>query len=295
MTPLCVVKMEKFNGKSVDTYISERLAFLTALEVRVISAMVGRRSIDAQTQLKVVAAEANVSEAMVTKIAKKLGFDGFRSLRTALAEYNRIPVTEIRQELCGYPTTRDIVKKIVRTLAKALEETSSSLFRESLERATQCFCSARQRDFYGAGGSAQVARDAANKFLRIGMRASVFDDGCMMSISASLLQEEDVVVAFSYSGQNLPVLDAVRQARKNGAKVIAITNRLTSKLTKESDFALCVAADDSPLGGEHGAARTVQLSIVDALFMAVAQRNPAATETNLSRTMLAARTHEERW
>jgi DNA-binding MurR/RpiR family transcriptional regulator len=68
-------------------------------------------SIDAQTQLKVVAAEAKVSEAMVTKIAKKLGFDGFRSLRTALAEYNRLPVTEIRQELCGYPTIRDIVKK----------------------------------------------------------------------------------------------------------------------------------------------------------------------------------------
>ena len=84
MTPLCVVKMEKFNGKSVDTYISERLAFLTALEVRVISAMVDRRSIDAQTQLKVVAAEANVSEAMVTKIAKKLGFDGFRSLEQHL-------------------------------------------------------------------------------------------------------------------------------------------------------------------------------------------------------------------
>jgi RpiR family transcriptional regulator, repressor of rpiB and als operon len=101
--------------------------------------------------------------------------------------------------------------------------------------------------------------------------------------------------SFSYSGQNLPVLDAVRQARRNGAKVIAITNRLTSKLTKESDFALCVTADDSPLGGEHGAAPMVQLSIVDALFMAVAQRNPAATETNLSRTMFAPRTHEERW
>ena len=41
--------------------------------------MVDRRSIDAPTQLEVVAAEANVSEAMVTKIAKKLGFDGFRS------------------------------------------------------------------------------------------------------------------------------------------------------------------------------------------------------------------------
>lgn len=287
--------MEKRDGKSVGAYIHERLSDLTALEARVISAVVNQRSIDAQTLLKVVAAEANVSEAMVTKLAKKLGFDGFRSLRAALADYNRLPIAEIRQELCGYPTMPDIVEKIVRTLIKALEETSSSLSLESLERATQCFCSARQRDFYGAGGAAQVARDAACKFLRIGIRTSVFDDGCMMSMSASLLQEEDVVVAFSYSGQNQAVLDAVRQARRNGAKVIAITNRSTSMLTKESDFALCVTADDSLLGGEHGAARVAQLSIVDALFLAVAQRNPAATETNLSRTMFAARALDEPW
>ena len=30
---------------------------------------------------------------------------------------------------------------------------------------------------------------------------------------------------------------------------------MTSKLTKKSDFALCVPADDSPLGDDHGAAR----------------------------------------
>jgi hypothetical protein len=76
--------------------------------------------------------------------------------------------------------------------------------------------------------------------------------------------------------------------RTSTAKVIAITNRSTSMLTKESDFALCVPADDSPLCGEHGAARVSQLSIVYALFLAVAQRNPAATETDLSRTMFAA-------
>ena len=77
-----------------------------------------------------------------------------------------------------------------------------------------------------------MARDAACKFLRIGLRASVFDDGLMMLMSASLLQKGDVVVAFSYSGQTLIVLEAVRQAQKNGAHVIAITNSPSSRLTQ---------------------------------------------------------------
>jgi DNA-binding MurR/RpiR family transcriptional regulator len=140
-----------------------------------------------------------------------------------------------------------------------------------------------------------VARDAACKFLRIGIRASVFDDGCMMAMSASLLQKGDVAVAFSFSGETPAVLDAVRQAKKNGAKVLAITNRLGSMLEQEADLTLCAAADDSPLTGETAAARIAQLSIVDALFVAVAQRNPAAAEMNLSRTISAVRAQRAPW
>jgi DNA-binding MurR/RpiR family transcriptional regulator len=85
--------------------------------------------------------------------------------------------------------------------AKALDEAFAAPCLEKLEGAAQCIWSARQRDFYGVGGSAQVAREAAFKFLRIGLRTSAFDDGCMMSVSASLLRKGDVVVAFSFSGQ----------------------------------------------------------------------------------------------
>jgi len=282
-------------GESVRARIRERLTALTALEARVIAAMLKQHSIDETTLLKVVAAEANVSEAMVVKLAKKLSFDGFRSLRAALAEHNRLPLAEIRRELCGYPTAPAIAEKVCRASVKALEETLSSLSSEGLEQAAQCFYAARQRDVYGVGGSAQVARDAACKFLRIGIRTSIFDDGCMMLMSASLLQMGDVAVAFSFSGETPAVIDAVTQARKNGAKVIAVTNRPASMLSQEADLTLCATADDSPLTGETAAARMAQLSIVDALFVAVAQRNPAATEANLGRTMSVVRAQRAPW
>ena len=280
---------EPLDAKAVGLRIRTLLPTLTALEARVASGLISQGAIDENTLLKWVAEEAGVSRAMIVKIAKKLGFNGFRALRSALAEYNRLPIAEIREELDRSHTSRAIVEKAFRAAIDLLEESLPLISFDAIEQAALHLCSARQRDFYGVGGSAQIARDAAFKFLRIGIRASVFDDSHMMLMSAWLLQKNDVVVAFSHSGQALVVVEAVQQARKNGAKIIAVTNSPMSVLAEQSDVVLCANAVESPLTGENAAARIAQLIIVDALFVAVAQRNPAATEKNLSRTISAVR------
>ena len=276
-------------------HIQERMSSLTALEARIISAITGRNGIKENTLLKVVAASCGVSEGMVSKTAKKLGFDGFRSLRTALTEQDRLRLAKAHEELDGQPDAGALAERICRTSLQALQGTFAALSAERLHKAAQSVCAARHRDFYGVGGSAQVARDAAFKFLRIGVRASAYEDGCAMLMSAALLQKGDVVVAFSHSGQSVAVMEAVRQARKNGAQTIAVTNREDSPLAREADQALCTWAEDSPLSGEGAAARLAQLGLLDALFMAVARANPAGTELNLARTLSAAKTHRVIW
>jgi len=283
------------NAKSVGLCLRQRFSTLTALEARVISVILSECTIDDNTLLKVVADETHVSNAMVVKIAKKLGFDGFRSLRAALAEHNRVPLARARQELSDQHTARGLAEKARGASLKALEEVFSLVSFEHLEQAAQWLYAARQRDFYGLGSSAQVARDAACKFLRIGLRGSAFDDGLMMLMSASLLQKGDVAVAFSYSGQTLIILEAVRQARKNGALVIAITNSPGSRLTQAADVVLCATVEDSPLIGENGAARVAQLNLLDSLFIGVARINPRSTEANLRRTMSAVRNQRASW
>jgi DNA-binding MurR/RpiR family transcriptional regulator len=283
------------NAKSVGLCLRQRFSTLTALEARVISVILSECTIDDNTLLKVVADETHVSNAMVVKIAKKLGFNGFRSLRAALAEHNRVPLAKARQELSDQHTARGFAEKARGASLKALEEVFSLVSFEHLEQAAQWLYAARQRDFYGLGGSAQVARDAACKFLRIGLRGSAFDDGLMMLMSASMLQKGDAAVAFSYSGQTLIILEAVRQARKNGAHVIAITNSPGSRLTQAADVVLCATVEDSPLIGENGAARVAQLNLLDALFIGVARINPRATEASLRRTMSAVRNQRASW
>ena len=269
--------------------IASLLPRLTALEAGVVTKLLKSRNIDEKTLLKWVADDMRVSEAMLVKIAKKLGFSGFRAFRSALVEYNNLPTTQLHAELFANDSPGEIVKKVVLTSLKALERKLSAVEQAEIEKAARYLSSGVSRDFYGVGGSAHVAREAAFKFLRIGVRASVYDDSQMMLMSACLLEKTDVAVAFSRSGQTAAVIDAVRQARRNGAGIIAVTNCRTSTLAQESDVVLCPNVEESLIIGENAAARIAHLIIVDALFLAVAQKNAGIAERNIRRTASALR------
>lgn len=275
------------DARAVGAQIRMRLPSLTPLEGKVATDILARKDIDEATPLRSVAEGSGVSEAMVVKVAKKLGFAGFREFRQGLVNYYNSDSAALHSEIGPQDTAGQIVQKVFRTAMQALEETFAILDLEAFERAADFLHRARQRDFYGLGGSAQIARDVSHKFLRIGVRSSVFDDAHMMVMSAALLGHDDVAIAFSHSGSTTAVIEAVELARRNGARTIAVTNYADSPLARIVDVVLCSTAQNNPLLGENAAARIAQLNLLDALFVAVAQRDRAAAEANLARTMRA--------
>jgi RpiR family transcriptional regulator, repressor of rpiB and als operon len=275
-----------FDPRTVGPRIRMMLREMTPSEARITEILL-RSAAEDSMPMKRLADEAGVSEAMVVKTAKRLGFAGYRELRAALLEYKRQPNVDLHQEVTPDDTAETIVQKVFRTSIQALEETLAILSMDAFLHAVELIHGAHQRDFYGLGGSAQIARDVSHKFLRIGVRTSVFDDTHMMAMSASLLRAGDVVIAFSHSGSTLGVLDAVQIARNNRASIIAVTNYESSPLAELSDVVLCSTAQGSYLTSENAAARIAQLNIMDAVFIAVAQKGYQAAETSLSRTMTA--------
>lgn len=276
--------------RSIGAQIRMQMPLLTPLEARVVDTITGRSDLSLNTALRQVAEDSGVSDAMVVKIAKKLGFNGFRDFREALVVYRQTDVASLHSEISPDDSSADIIRKVFQTSMQALQETMSILDVVAFDRAADLLHGARQRDFYGVGGSAQIARDVAHKFLRIGLRASVQDDPHMMLMSASLLGPDDVAVAFSHSGTTSNVIEAARLARKQGARVIAVTNYATAPLSELADIALCSTAQGSPLLGENAAARIAQLNIMDAIFVAVAQRDLDRSEAQLARTRQAVET-----
>ena len=273
--------------RAVGAQIRMRLPSLTPLQGKVAANILARKDITEAMPLRDVAEGSGVSEAMVVKVAKKLCFGGFREFRQGLIDYYSSDTAALHSEIGADDTASEIVQKVFRTAMQALEETFAILDLQAFERATDYLYGARQRDFYGLGGSAQIARDASHKFLRIGIRSSVFDDAHMMMMSAALLGSDDVAIAFSHSGNTAAVIDAVELARRNGARTIAVTNYPDSPVARIVDVVLCSTAQNSPLLGENATARIAQLNLLDALFVAVAQRDRKTADANLARTMRA--------
>ena len=275
------------DAHAVGAQIRMRLPSLTPLAGKVAADILARKDIDRETPLRSVAEGSGVSEAMVVKVAKKLGFAGFGEFRRGLVDYCNSDTAALHSGIGPQDTAGRIVQKVFRATMQALEETFAVRDPEAFERAADFLHRARRRDFYGLGGSAQDTRDVSHKFLRIGIRTSIFDDAHMMVMSAALLGHDDVAIAFSHSGSTTAVIEAVELARRNGARTIAVTNYADSPLARIVDVVLCPTAQNNPLLGENATARTAQLNLLGALFVAVAQRDRAAADADLARTMRA--------
>lgn len=62
----------------------------------------------------------------------------------------------------------------------------------------------------------------------------------------SLVVKNDVILAISTSGTSKNVLNGVKMAKKNGAKIISLTGNRKTELTKISDISINVPSNSTP-------------------------------------------------
>ncbi|TVQ39151.1 MAG: SIS domain-containing protein [Spirochaetaceae bacterium] len=264
-----------------------RLPELTARERAILVHLLENADQAGHARITEIASRFCVSEALIVKLAKKLGYSGFKALKTNLQLYGLSSTSDLFEEVRAEDQPADILRKLFRVSIQALEETLAVIDFDEFRRAVDVFARAAGRDIYGVGGSAAIARDAAHKFLRIGIRCRVADDSHIMAMSASILHASDVVLAISHSGRTSAIIDAVRLARERKATVISLTSYAQSPLARETDICLVSTARSSPFTGENAAARIAQLNILDALFVCVAFRDAQRSNALLAQTMSA--------
>lgn len=277
----------KQDPRAIGAQIRMRLPSLTPLERKVVDSVTSKTDLTEQTSIKEIAQINNVSEAMVVKIAKKLNFSGFRDFRSSLIYYNYSEVAGMHAEIEADDSSEQLLAKVFRTSIQAIEETRSILDVSEFNRAADIIFKARYIDLYAVGGSAAVARDLSHKMLKIGIKTTVYDDAHIMLMSAAVLSDDDVVIAISHSGATRAVNDPIKLAARNGAKVIAITNYAESPIARSAHVVLNSTSQGSHLLGENAASRIAQLNILDALFVAIAQKDLKTAEKNLKKTQQA--------
>ena len=92
------------------------------------------------------------------------------------------------------------------------------------------------------------------------------------------------VLVVTHSGRTSDVKAAVELAKKNGAKIICITHSYHSPIAKLADYIICSPAPETPLLGRNASARILQLTLLDAFFVSVAQLNIEQANINMQKT-----------
>lgn len=246
-----------------------------------------------------LATRASTSEATVVRLCQRAGFAGYPEMRLAMAtQVGRSaaarPARIIGTDIAPDDPLSDIVAKVGSSASAAISDTVEQLDIQVLEQVTAAIAAARRVEIYGIGASGLVALDLEHKLRRIGLPAAASVDGHLALTSAAVLTPDDLVIGLSHSGETLDVIDPVAEARARGASAVAITNYPRSSLAKTADHVLTTAAQESLLRAGAMASRAAQLTVVDCIYLAVAQRDHEDVVLALDRTSAALRTRRRR-
>ncbi len=236
-----------------------------------------------------VAAAVGVSIGSVVRVCQQIGLKGFQDLKIMLAREIVEPVKFIHEDVNADDDTRTVVEKVLQSDIKALIDTLKVLDVSAMAKAVDMILKAKRVEFYGIGSAGPIAVDIYYRMLRIGINCVVSTDSHMQAVSASLTDEDVVIVTISHSGSTRETVDAMRLAKQAGAKTISITNYGKSPIQDYTDVVLYTAATETLFRTEAMTSRIAQLSVADALYVcvAIAQFETSMRNINLTADVLS--------
>ena len=169
------------------------------------------------------------------------------------------------------PTTTDrsLARKVLQTEAAAIIALVDRLD-ERFDRAVRMLRDCRGRVIVtGMGKSGIICRKIAATLASTGTSAFFLHPAEATHGDLGVIQNSDVILAISYSGETQEVLRLLEAIRRIGVSIVAITGNPLSTLAQAADVALdCQVSEEAcPLNLVPTASSTAALALGDALCM----------------------------
>ena len=159
----------------------------------------------------------------------------------------------------------------LRCEANAVSALINRLNEDFVKSVEMILCSEGRLIITGMGKSGVIARKLAGTFSSTGTPSFFLHPAEGIHGDLGMVTSNDIVLALSNSGESEEVVRILPAIARIGAKLIAMTGRITSTLAKYSDLVLDVSVDCEacPLGLAPTTSTTAALAFGDALAMAV--------------------------
>ena len=203
--------------QDIATIIDLHFEELTELEQEIARYFLQVDTIVDDLSSQQVTQKLHVSQAALTRFAKKCGFTGYREF---VFQYQHQASKQDTHSHKHSPLT----KRVLRSYSNLREQTQNLIDEAQLERVAQLIDDAERVYFFGTGSSGLIAREMKLRFMRLGVVCEALTDQDGFAWTTSIMDENCLVLGFSLSGTTQSVLDSLLDAKEMGAKTILFTS-----------------------------------------------------------------------
>ena len=205
------------NKPDIATIIDLHFEELTELEQEIARYFLQAETIQDDLSSQQVTQKLHISQAALTRFAKKCGFTGYREF---VFQYQHQASKQDTHSHKHSPLT----KRVLRSYSIMREQTQDLIDEEQLERVAQLIDDAERVYFFGTGSSGLIAREMKLRFMRLGVVCEALTDRDGFAWTTSIMDENCLVLGFSLSGTTQSGLDSLLDAKEMGAKTILFTS-----------------------------------------------------------------------
>ena len=205
-----------------------------------------------------------VSEATIFRFVKKIGFKGFIEFKLEVAR----EISSDEKDM-----GEDYIENIETNILETVKSTRSLLKKEDVEKAIEYIDKSDKMYIFGLGSSGVAALEMQNRFMRFGKIGHSVNDGHFQVMYSSTVTKKDVIIVISLSGETIDLIYPLTIAKKNGAKIITITNYIMSPIAKMSDLVLLTSGKENLLDGGALISKISQLYVIDVIATGYALKN----------------------
>ncbi len=224
-----------------------------------------------------LAEASGVSQSSVVKFAQKLGYKGYPALKLAISDAlagnpnpHSIPV---HNEILGDDPLLMVGEKLIKDNIAAMHASLDINSEDKLAECVQLLRNARRIVLTGIGASGLVAKNFSWKLMKIGLNVVAEQDMHALLAAVQALDEKDVMLAISYSGERREINLAADEALRAGAKIIAITGFTPNALQQRATRCLYTIAEEQATRSAAISSTSAQMMLTDLLFMALVQQD----------------------
>lgn len=234
------------------------------------------------TALKLGSA-VGVSESTVVRFAIEMGYEGYPEMQRDLQSYSKTRLTALqRLNITNHRIGQEnVFRSVLLQDIERIKATVMMIEESAFESAVDSILSAENIYIFGAMSSNALARFMDNYFQLIFNNVHFVQALNTSGIYQQLIRigRNDVFIGFSFPRYCISTTNAAKYAASHGAKVIAITDSMTSPLGEIADHVLTAKSDMVSFADSLVA----PLSLINAIIAAVGIKRRDTIEATLKR------------